>query len=160
MKVANYYPAGNLLGRFKDNIQPPNAIFSIPKEALKQPIEDNLKAVPAKSTKLVELSPKVTVPTRQVVPSIKTKPVEVEIDKTQELFINEALKAHNEFRKKHFVAPLKHNRELSRIAQNWAEKVAAKNKLLASGNTYNSQHLGENISMWGSVTANRYEGKI
>ncbi len=156
--MANYYPAGNLLGRFKDNVQPPVTPLT-PKETLKQPIEEISKnPKPSTPTKLFEPSPKAVVPTRQAEQIIKPKPIE--IDKGQELFINEALKAHNEFRKKHNVAPLKHNLELSKIAQNWAETVAAKNKLIASGNKYNNQHLGENVSMWGSVTASRYDGKF
>ena len=44
----------------------------------------------------------------------------------QRQFINEALSAHNELRLKHGVPSLKHNQELSDIAQNWANNIASK----------------------------------
>ena len=41
-------------------------------------------------------------------------------------FINEALAAHNELRLKHGVPILKHNQELSDLAQNWANNIASR----------------------------------
>lgn len=49
-------------------------------------------------------------------------------------FIESALKAHNDYRKKHSAPPLKHNKEISAIAQKWADELAAKDGFQHSQN--------------------------
>ena len=136
--VGYYYPSGNLLGRFKDNVQPPVAVSSEP----------------------VKKTAEVTTPPTSKIEIKTLEPKPTDVNKINETFINEALKAHNEYRKKHFAPSLKHNPDLSAIAQKWAETVASQNKLLASGNKFGGVHLGENVSMWGNTSADRYDGKF
>lgn len=56
-------------------------------------------------------------------------------------FQNECLHAHNEFRKKHGVLPLKLNREICRFSQEWANYLIKKNILQHSSN----KDYGENL---------------
>lgn len=74
-------------------------------------------------------------------------------------FITEALTAHNECRRKHGVPDLEHNPELSKIAQSWANSIAARNVMTHSKNEYKNDKLGENIAMWFESGATRYDGK-
>ncbi|KAJ8931022.1 hypothetical protein NQ314_016115 [Rhamnusium bicolor] len=53
----------------------------------------------------------------------------------------ECLQAHNEYRKKHGVPPLKLNREMCRISQEWANHLIRKNMLQHS----NNREYGENL---------------
>lgn len=76
----------------------------------------------------------------------------------QKRFINEALAAHNEYRQIHGVAPLIHNPEISRIALDWAIKIANKNNLEHSKNKYGEKSLGENLAMWYESGADHYDG--
>ena len=73
-------------------------------------------------------------------------------------FISEALDAHNECRRKHGVPNLVHNPELSRIAQSWANSIAARGSMQHSKNEYRNDKLGENIAMWFETGATRYDG--
>lgn len=73
-------------------------------------------------------------------------------------FIAEALKAHNECRALHGVAPLSHNPSLSQIAQSWANTIGSTLAFRHSSNTFQNKPLGENLSMWGSTGATRYDG--
>lgn len=56
-------------------------------------------------------------------------------------FQNECLQAHNEFRRKHGVPPLKLNREICRVSQEWANYLTKKNILQHSSN----KDYGENL---------------
>ena len=60
-------------------------------------------------------------------------------------FCNEALQAHNNYRKKHHAEPLKLNKELCKIAQNYANYLANIGRLQHSDNTYHNKSMGENI---------------
>ena len=60
-------------------------------------------------------------------------------------FQEEALKAHNEYRKKHHSPNLTLNNDLNRIAQNYANKISKINSLEHSNNEYKEEPLGENI---------------
>ena len=78
-------------------------------------------------------------------------------------FCNEALQAHNNYRKKHHVEPLKLNKELCKIAQNYADHLANIGRLQHSDNTYHNKSMGENIyycsgkeATGSSVTASWY----
>jgi uncharacterized protein YkwD len=75
-------------------------------------------------------------------------------------FINEALAAHNELRLKHGVPMLKHNQELSDLAQTWANSIASRDKLEHSTHRYKNNNLGENVIKWFLNGAKKYEGKI
>lgn len=60
-------------------------------------------------------------------------------------FCNEALQAHNNYRKKHHADPLKLNKELCKIAQNYANHLANVGRLQHSDNTYHNKSIGENL---------------
>ena len=60
-------------------------------------------------------------------------------------FCSEALQAHNNYRKKHHVEPLKLNQELCKIAQNYANHLANVGRLQHSDNTYHNKSIGENL---------------
>ena len=61
-------------------------------------------------------------------------------------FCLEALESHNKFRNMHHVPPLKLNKELCSIAENYAKTLATKLQCLQhSKNTYKGQELGENL---------------
>lgn len=56
-------------------------------------------------------------------------------------FQNECLLAHNEYRKKHGVPPLKLNRDMCKVSQDWANNLIKKGILQHS----NSRDYGENL---------------
>ncbi|KAL4707646.1 hypothetical protein ACJJTC_006996 [Scirpophaga incertulas] len=62
-------------------------------------------------------------------------------------FENEALEVHNEYRREHGVPPLIINKEISKIAQKWAEELAKRDAMAYSTN----QAYGESVySGWSS----------
>jgi len=79
-------------------------------------------------------------------------------------FCLEALDAHNAYRRKHHVGPLKLNKDICVIAQNYAEKLANEiGHLKHSENCYHDDILGENLhycegmeATGSSVTKNWY----
>lgn len=68
-------------------------------------------------------------------------------------FCIDALEAHNRYRKKHHADPLILNKELCKIAQNYAQKLLKSKSLNHSGNKYKKQELGENLFMCGGQAA-------
>ena len=57
------------------------------------------------------------------------------------------------------VGEVKHNKELSVLAQSWADSLAAKGQLAHSDAKYKGKELGENVaSKWGSAGAD-YTGR-
>jgi len=62
-------------------------------------------------------------------------------------FQNDALRAHNELRRKHHSPNLILNNDLNRIAQNYAKLLAKIYSLQHSNNEYKGEPLGENIFM-------------
>jgi len=67
-------------------------------------------------------------------------------------FIDEVVKMHNKYRKVHGkVGDIKHNKDISVLAQSWAEKLAADGRLAHSNARYKGEELGENVaSKWSS----------
>ncbi|CAG2247939.1 unnamed protein product [Mytilus edulis] len=61
-------------------------------------------------------------------------------------FIDDAVKTHNDLRKKHGVPSVKHAKDLSDYAQKWAEHMAATSSFGHSSCTLKSDRLGENIA--------------
>ncbi|KAL3872138.1 hypothetical protein ACJMK2_040089 [Sinanodonta woodiana] len=74
-------------------------------------------------------------------------------------FIDDAVKAHNDYRKLHGVGSLKHAKDLSEFAQKWAEHLAATNSFQHSDCNHKGERIGENIACkWSSAGAD-YTGK-
>ncbi|ODM91003.1 Golgi-associated plant pathogenesis-related protein 1 [Orchesella cincta] len=59
---------------------------------------------------------------------------------TDKDFLKQALSAHNDYRKKHHVPKLELSDDLCQVAQAWADKIAAEDKMQHSENGY-----GENV---------------
>ena len=72
--------------------------------------------------------------------SINSKP-----KSKMEIFIESALKKHNEYRALHKAEPLIISEDLNKIAQKYAEHIASINTMVHSKNKYNGDSLGENI---------------
>lgn len=81
------------------------------------------------------------------IPESKNKP------QNYDEFCQEALEAHNKYRKIHHAPPLTLNKDLCAIAQNYAEKLAATNSFSHSGGNYKGQDMGENLYMCGGQIA-------
>lgn len=64
---------------------------------------------------------------------------------SQKKFINEAIEAHNRYRKLHNVPPLEHDPILSDIAADWAEHIATHKVLQYRDGEYKNKPHGENI---------------
>lgn len=67
-----------------------------------------------------------------------------------EKFINNCLKQHNKYRSDHEVDPLKHNKDISVIAQKWADEIAKQNNFTTAPpgkRTYKDHVMGENMAM-------------
>lgn len=74
-------------------------------------------------------------------------------------FIDECVKAHNTYRKKHGVSSLSHAKDLSAFAQKWAEHLAATNSFQHSDCMHKGDRLGENIACKWSSSGGDYSGK-
>ena len=79
---------------------------------------------------------------------IRTVPTTIHIQKVKtekEIFIESALKMHNEYRAKHGAPPLIINEEINKIAQQYAEHLASIDTIVHSTNQLNGERIGENI---------------
>ena len=123
--VANFYPAGNISGQFKENVFP--AKYSKKKEKK----EKKVAAAAAPSQDTSSYQRRATVSRKQTVNCSN--------------FEMEALNQHNVYRRKHHVGPLTLNKDLSRIAQSYANKLAATNTFGHSSNKYKGNNMGENL---------------
>ena len=74
-------------------------------------------------------------------------------------FIDEVVKAHNEYRKHHQAAPLSHAKDLTAQAQQWADHLASTGSFQHSNATLKGEKLGENIAMKWSSTPSAYTGR-
>jgi hypothetical protein len=79
---------------------------------------------------------------------------------TDRRFIDELIRAVNEYRAVHQVEPLRHNAVISTISQSWSDRLARSGSMEHNPNrSYNGQPLGENIAMkWSSDRAD-YTGQ-
>ena len=123
--VANFYPAGNVSGQFKDNVFPPKYGKKKTKKEKKAPAAAAAPQDTSSYQRRATVSRKTTVNCSN--------------------FEAEALNQHNYYRRKHHVGPLTLNRDLSKIAQNYANKLAATNTFGHSTNKYKGNNLGENL---------------
>lgn len=86
-----------------------------------------------------------------------SKPVK---EQSMKEFTEDCVKAHNKKRAKHGAGPLKHNKELSALAQKWADHLAKTNTFQHSNDSYKGNQLGENIATKWSSTGDDYTGKL
>ena len=75
-------------------------------------------------------------------------------------FIDEVIKAHNQYRANHQAPPLTHNKELSAHAQKWADRLAETDTFEHSDPDYNGKNVGENIAMKWSSKPKEYSGTL
>jgi len=76
-------------------------------------------------------------------------------------FINDCVKAVNVYRDRHQASPLKHNSELTSIAQSWAEHLAVSGSLSHNPNaTYRKEQLGENCAMRWTSDLQVFTGRL
>ncbi|XP_056011223.1 uncharacterized protein LOC125678534 [Ostrea edulis] len=74
-------------------------------------------------------------------------------------FIDECVKVHNKYRKKHGASSLSHAKDLSAFAQNWAEQLVSTNAFKHSDCMHKGERLGENIACKWSSSGGDYSGK-
>ncbi|XP_050302498.1 uncharacterized protein LOC126740500 isoform X3 [Anthonomus grandis grandis] len=118
--VANYFPAGNFIGHYVENCPP----------------------VKPKFYKNISDRPEVDDSTDGLGENRKT-----DVEDLADEFAREALKVHNEYRRKHGVPDIKLSREICSFAQDWAETCARTASLQHRANN----PYGENIfSMYSS----------
>jgi uncharacterized protein YkwD len=76
-------------------------------------------------------------------------------------FGEECLKVHNEYRKRHQVAPMKYVSEIAKIAQSWADHLAQTDTFQHSRDRhYKGEQLGENIAMKWTSTGDDFTGNF
>ncbi|KAL4218952.1 CRISP [Mactra antiquata] len=74
-------------------------------------------------------------------------------------FIDEMVKAHNEYRSRHQASSIKHAKDLSEFAQKWADHLVATNSFQHSNCELKGERLGENIAMKWSSQPDAYSGQ-
>lgn len=74
--------------------------------------------------------------------------------------MREALNAHNRYRKLHGSKPLKLNKELNQIAQDWAEKIAQTGTFEHNTSLFKGQSLGENLAMRYTSSGEELSGEL
>ena len=76
-------------------------------------------------------------------------------------FAEQCLKTHNEYRKRHGVPSLKLNKDISAIAQRWADQIARTNTFSHSKDRdYKGNKMGENIAMKYTSSGDEFTGQF
>lgn len=119
--VSNFYPAGNVAGKFKENVFPPHAKSTRQKKDKEPKASKNDTSYKGYSSS----SSSTTVNLSE--------------------FEKEALKCHNYYRAKHHAPPLTINRDLTKIAQRYAQYLLDTRTFQHSGDTFNGKPMGENL---------------
>ena len=117
--VANFYPGGNVAGQFANNVFPPVGTAT---KKLKEKKETEKKE-------------------KQKSNNVNNSSSSGDFN----VFEVEALEYHNYYRRKHHVPPLTLNKELSKIAQAYAQRLCSKRCFEHSTNKYRGNNLGENL---------------
>jgi uncharacterized protein YkwD len=132
--VANYYPGGNIEKEFKENVLSKKNLNLYGSNILSQSNNNNNFEIEYNENN------------NNIKPKDNTNIDNVEF--TSEEFANDALKAHNIYREKHHVPPVKLNKEICLLAQKHANMMAINEEFIHSHNTYKDEELAENLFMW------------
>ena len=116
--VANFYPAGNVAGQFKENVLPPKGKAAKKEKAKEKEKEKEKEQKKNKGNQNLS----------------GFRPFDIE-----------ALETHNRYRRKHHAPPLTLNKDLCKIAQSYAEKLLKTNSFNHSKNKYKGNEIGENL---------------
>ncbi|XP_059049161.1 uncharacterized protein LOC131844322 isoform X3 [Achroia grisella] len=121
--VAHYYPPGNFSKQFVKNVPPPGALqfksnSGTKNSELPKGSNNNIStSTPTqRNSKIGELA-------TDLVSKLKSTSV------SGDNFEEEFLKAHNDYRRNHGVAPLKLNKKLCKYADEWAKVLVKKGKM-------------------------------
>lgn len=138
--VANYYPPGNYSGQFIKNVYPPGA-NQFKRSNNNQKETNNNLSPPSPSNQ--RNSKNLSDIASDLVNKFRSSTISSSI--SHEKFDEEFLKAHNEYRRKHGVAPLDLNKKLCKYAEEWAKTLAKKGET----EHRDQNDYGENIfSAW------------
>jgi uncharacterized protein YkwD len=168
--VANYWPAGNFRNEYDFNVPRPTTSTTssssyltpsqtAPVKTSYEPAERYRTEIPITKMSQPTPQPSPVYPKSYDSSPAAPAPSNGSGDSVQGKFIQEALSAHNTYRKKHGVDALIHNKELSKIAQSYAEYIADLGQLKHSTNTYKGEKLGENIAFFFDSRMNYYPGE-
>jgi uncharacterized protein YkwD len=170
--VANYYPAGNYANQFSQNVPMPEHRLKPAGRLIastRNMSQENGNSLPNPNLMVnlrVNSGSKINeydniLPRKDDVDKgsdWKRNNSSVSFDEMQNRFIQEALEAHNKYRRRHNVPMLIHNPELSKIAQDYAKQIARQGSLIHSKNKYKSQNLGENLAFSYDSRVDYYDG--
>lgn len=109
--VANYYPPGNIIGQFAQNVPAPQSYLTNNNHI---ELSKNLTSLSSKLSSITL--------TRQTHSKLSCS-------FTEGNFEEDFLEAHNRYRRRHGVPPLKLDRKLSKYSEEWANYLAQRNTL-------------------------------
>jgi uncharacterized protein YkwD len=136
--VANYYPGGNIQGKFKENVLPLNKNNLDKNNNNNNNLDSNYLNINNKNN-ILSISPKTN--NKFSLNDYKN------VIFTSNEFALEALEEHNYLRSLHNTAPLILNQNLNLIAQKNINYLAENNLFTHFNSEYNGQILGENLYM-------------
>lgn len=152
--VANYFPIGNIPGQFLSNV------FSKNSKRQNENITNETNNVHIVSNDTNNLnnygkSSNIINSNNTKIPIINNNDNSYKNNTKQNSnsvagfnnFCIEALQSHNKYRNIHHSPPLKLNKDICNIAQNYADYLANNNIMEHSSNKYNNEPLGENLFM-------------
>jgi len=142
--VANYYPGGNIEGLFQDNVFPKiNNLNSMQFDSNNDFYDNN------------NYNNNNDNYSNNIIFSNNNNNINnnIQIDDN---FVKEVIEVHNIYREKHHVKPLKLNKNICKIAQEYTNFMAKNNIFQQSQSNYNGDALGENLAM---IENNKISGK-
>lgn len=143
--VANYFPAGNFKHEFRKNVSRP--LVSKVREPAPRPslrIEPRNADDYYKTNEPIMESRGLPVNEPRRLLNVQNND-KIDSNNPLDVFIKEAIDAHNFYRRNHGSEPLIHNPEISTIAQNYANYLAKIGNMVHSSNKYRNEKLGENL---------------
>ncbi|XP_071801937.1 uncharacterized protein [Asterias amurensis] len=156
--VANYRPPGNVMGRFPENVLPPNSKMSKVKEDKKKKkgFFGKRRGSTSSSSSSSSSDDEKGNKFRLKKNGTSGDKIDTKVSKSElKQFQKEAHSVTNDYRSKHDVDSLELSGDLCKAAQDWAEHLAKKDLFEHS----KSKDIGENVAMHYSSATTAYSGK-